>query len=75
MMGWYYGWGGWDWVWMAAMMVLFWGGVIVLAVWAIRALAGPRQRREQPIDVLRRRLAAGEITPEEFEKTKRAIGA
>lgn len=75
MMGWYYGWSAWDWVWMAAMMVLFWGGVILLGVWAIRALAGPRHSGEQAIDVLRRRLAAGEITPEEFEKTKKALGA
>ena len=31
-MMWYYGAEGWNWVWMAATIVLFWGGVIVLAV-------------------------------------------
>lgn len=75
MMWWSYGWGGWDWIWMAAMMVLFWGGVVVLAVWAIRALAGPRRDGDAALEVLRKRLAAGEITPEDFDKTKKALGA
>ena len=72
---WYYGAEGWNWVWMAATMVLIWGGVIVLAVWAIRALAAPRQTGDQAIDVLRKRLASGEITSEEFERTKKALDA
>ena len=74
-MMWYYGAGGWDWLWMAGMMVLFWGGVIVLGVWLIRSLTGPRQTGDPAVDVLRKRLAAGEITAEEFEKTKKALGA
>ena len=28
---------GGNWLWMAGMMVLFWGGIIVLGVFAIRA--------------------------------------
>jgi putative membrane protein len=74
-MMWYYGWGGWDWLWMGGMMLLFWSGVIVLAIWAIRSFTGPRQAGDAALDVLRRRLAAGEITPDEFEKTKKALGA
>ena len=74
-MMWYFGSGGWDWIWMGAMMVLFWGGVIFLGVWAIRSFAVPRRTGDGAVDVLRKRLAAGEITPEEFEKTKRALGA
>ena len=74
-MMWWYGSSGLDWIWMAAMMVLFWGGLIVLAVWAIRSFAGPHRTSDPALDVLRKRLAAGEITPEDFEKTKKALGA
>jgi putative membrane protein len=63
---------GWSWLWMAAMMVLFWGGIIALAVVVIRALSIPRGS-DQATDVLRRRLAAGEISPEEFEKIRKAL--
>ncbi len=75
MMGWWYGVDGWSWLWMAGMMIVFWSGVFVLAAWAIRALAGPRQTADTAMDVLRRRLAAGEISPEDFETTKKALGA
>jgi len=63
---------GWNWLWMAAMMVLFWGGIFAIAVYAIRAFSGPR-RSDTAIDVLRRRFASGEITQEEFEKTGKAL--
>lgn len=74
-MMWDYGGGGWGWLWMSATMLFFWGGLIVLAVWAFRSFAGPRPTSDAAIEVLRRRLAAGEITTEEFEKTKKALGA
>ena len=64
---------GWNWLWMGGMMLLFWGGLIALAVWAIRALSGPRSTTDQPLEVLRRRLAAGQISPEDYEKTKQAL--
>jgi putative membrane protein len=63
---------GGNWLWMAGMMVLFWGGIIVLAVFAIRAFTGTRSN-DQALDVLRRRLAGGEITQDEFEKTRKAL--
>ena len=63
---------GWSWLWMAAMMVLFWGGIIALAVFAIRAFTWPRGG-DQALEVLRRRLASGEINQEEFEKTRKAL--
>ena len=63
---------GGNWLWMAGMMVVFWGGIIVLAVFAIRAFARPKGN-DPAIDVLRRRLAGGEITQEEFEKTRKAL--
>ena len=63
---------GGNWLWMAGMMVLFWGGIIVLAVFAIRTFTGPKGN-DLALDVLRRRLAGGEITQEEFEKTRNAL--
>ena len=63
---------GWSWLWMAAMMVLFWGGIFAIAVYAIRAFTGPRGT-DQAMDVLRRRFASGEITSDEFEKMRKAL--
>ena len=62
------------WLWMSVMMLLFWGGLIALAVWAIRSFAVNRNI-DPALEVLRRRLAAGEITQDEYEKTKRALEA
>ena len=75
MMWWSYGADGWNWLWMSAMMLLFWGGLIVLGVWVIRAFTGSRAGGDAAIEVLRKRFAAGEISQEEFEKTKKALGA
>ena len=75
MMWWYNGGDGWSWLWMAGMMVLFWGGVILLGIWGIRGLSGPRRTSDAPIEVLRKRLAAGDISPEDFEKTRKVLGA
>ena len=66
---------GWSWLWMSGMMVLFWGGVILLGIWAVRGLSGQRRTGDAAIEVLRKRLAAGEISPEDFEKTRKALGA
>jgi putative membrane protein len=63
---------GWSWLWMAAMMVLFWGGIIVLAVFAFRSFGGSKST-DQAMGVLRRRFASGEITQDEFEKTRKAL--
>jgi putative membrane protein len=63
---------GWSWLWMAAMMVLFWGGILTLAVFFFRSFTGSKNS-DQAIDLLRRRLASGEITQDEFEKTRKAL--
>jgi putative membrane protein len=64
--------GGWDWLWMTAMMFLFWGGLAALIVFAVRAFSRPRGG-DRAMDVLRRRLASGEITQEEFDRTRQAL--
>jgi putative membrane protein len=61
-----------NWLWMAGMMTLLWAGIIVLAVFAIRAFTGPKGN-DQALDVLRRRLAGGEISQDEFERTRKAL--
>jgi uncharacterized membrane protein len=64
---------GWSPLLMGGMMLFFWGGVIVLVVFAIRALSGPRHSGDQALETLRRRLAAGEISPEDFERTRKIL--
>jgi putative membrane protein len=72
MMG-FYGY-GWAWLFGLLMMLIFFGGLTVLAIWAVRTFSGPRPGApESPLDVLKRRLAAGEISAEEYEKTRRAL--
>lgn len=55
-------------------MFLLWGGLIVLAVWLVSALF-PRSTRPAGLDgqllsareILDRRYARGELTPEQYE--------
>lgn len=63
---------GWSLAWMTAMMLLFWGGLGLVIVLGLRAFAA-RRHDEPAMDVLRRRLARGEITQEEFERTRRVL--
>ncbi|PSR30391.1 MAG: hypothetical protein C7B46_17985 [Sulfobacillus benefaciens] len=55
--------------------LLILAGVIVLIVWAIRALIpanrpGPSAAAVDPLTQLRLRLARGEITPDEYEELR-----
>ena len=68
-------WGYYDgrsWLWMLPIMLLIWGAVIAVAIWGIRALTSSRNSGDA-MDTLRRRLAAGEISQDDFEKTKRTL--
>jgi uncharacterized membrane protein len=75
------GYGSFDWPWPGliwlAVALLFWAGLIALLVWAVRSVTGPRHQpdmtRERALDVLRRRLANGEITPEEFGRIQELL--
>lgn len=69
-------WGYYDassWIWMGTLMVLFWAVATGVVVWAVRSFAAPRPTRDDAVDTLRKRFAAGEITQEEFEKARRAL--
>lgn len=72
-------WGEWGWFWMIIMMIV--GAVIVAVVIYFlarvfyqggisRTSSGP----ESPLDIAKRRYAAGEINSEEFEKIRQDIG-
>lgn len=72
-----WGWGGW--LAMSLMMVLFWGGVLVVGIWALRGGAGhhhhddPDRRSGSALDIARERYARGEINEEEFQRIKRGL--
>ena len=64
--------------WVIGLLIFF--GVVFLLYFLImrgtRAVLGPRRRLEGELglDVLRRRLARGEITQDQFDQGKRALG-
>jgi uncharacterized membrane protein len=61
----------WNWLWMVPMMILFWGGFIALAVFAMRSFGS--HNNNEALDILRRRLANGDISQDEFETTRKAL--
>src|SRR5215469_16201053 len=73
---WYWG-SGYGWgmaIFGAIMMLVLWGGIVVLIVylagWILRGRPSPSDRS---LELLRQRLAAGEITPEEFERVRTVL--
>jgi putative membrane protein len=55
------------------MMLLVWAALILLVVWLVRTLSGPRRGQQSAGEVLDRRLAAGEITPEEHARIRQTL--
>lgn len=81
---WHYGWDwGWGWghmIFGSLMMIVFWGGLILVIVLAVRWLGGGSSReagsprsRTRALDILQERFARGEIDKEEFEERKRLL--
>jgi putative membrane protein len=71
-------WHGMDGGWMifgAAMMVVFWVGVIWLVAWGIRRFARHTYHGETmtPLDIAKARYAKGEITKEQFDQLKKDL--
>ena len=62
-------------------MVLFWGALIALAAWLVRALfppagqppAPPTARDTNAHDILTRHLARGEISQEEYDLMRETL--
>jgi putative membrane protein len=62
------------WILGSLMMVIVIGGLILVVVWAVRTVGEPRTTSSSSaLEVLKRRLAAGEITQDEYEKTRRIL--
>ena len=69
-----YGVSPWMWILGSVMMVIVIGGLILLVVWAVSTVGGSRPgSSNSALEVLKRRLAAGEITHDEYEKTRRLL--
>ena len=75
--------GGWGWGWMSlmmVMMVLFWGGIIFGVVWLFRGAtqggsqtSEPPPRNENPIEILERRFAEGDISEEDYRARREVL--
>jgi putative membrane protein len=64
---------GW-WIVMMLGMVLFWGAIVVLVVWALRSGLGARRPDpDSAEEILRRRLADGSISVEEYEQRRASL--
>lgn len=62
--------------WMIAMMVgmaIFWGLVIVGVVWLLREVIGRNRPSSNPLEILDRRLAEGEVSVEEYDQRRKAL--
>ena len=79
---WHYGcnWGWGHMLFGSPMMVLFWGGIILVIVLAVRWLCGrsshgsaPPASRKRALDILQERFARGEIDKEDFKERKRLL--
>jgi putative membrane protein len=55
-------------------MALFWVGVVLLGVWAVRQFAANNRPTGDPaLEILEERYARGEIEREEFESRRRDL--
>jgi uncharacterized membrane protein len=61
------------WFWMLPLMLLFWGAFIAVIVLVVRALGSLRIDGNGAMQALQKRLAAGEISPDEYQKTKKLL--
>lgn len=71
--------GGWGWA-MAALMVVALVAIVALVIWFVRSSSAahahpqPGLGPETPMQILDRRLAQGEITPEEYKERAAILG-
>jgi putative membrane protein len=70
---------GWGWMifgWL--FMILFWVAVVLLVIWLIKQLKGPRgpaTAGETPLEILKTRYARGEITREQYKEMREELEA
>jgi putative membrane protein len=77
MMWWH--WGGLGWMGLGFLwMIIFWGAIIALIVWAVRRSTGHHSYRidtHSALDIAKERYAKGEITKEQFEQIKKDLNS
>ena len=66
---------GWWMIFGGVFMVIFWGGIIALIVWAVKRATdrGGSRGTPSPLDIARERYAKGEINREQFEQLKKDL--
>ena len=66
---------GWWMIFGGVFMVIFWGGIIALIVWAVKRATdrGGSRGTASPLDIARERYAKGEINREQFEQLKKDL--
>ena len=70
---------GWGWgIGMMAMMLLFWGVIVLACITGIRWFVNQTKQSKQPpadsaMEILRERFARGEIDKDEFEAKKKEL--
>jgi len=77
-MWWWFGYPGGAWgIVGIILMVLFWGAIIALIVWAVSRLTRNHKTRasgrQEALDIAKERYAKGEITKEQFEQIKKDL--
>lgn len=78
---WHPAWGWGHMIFGGLMMILFWGGIIVLVLLAIRWLGGGAASsrlsspmpHHTPLEILKDRFAKGEIDKEEYEERRKLL--
>jgi putative membrane protein len=60
----------------AIVLILFWVGVVALALWAVDTLGRGTKAgaRPTPIDIAKERYARGDISRDQFEQIRRDLG-
>ncbi len=64
-------------MWGGLSMLIFWGAIIALVVWAVQkgSGSGDEPSTPSPLDVARERYARGEISKEEFDQLREDLSA
>jgi putative membrane protein len=60
------------WMWGLSMFI-FWGVLLIGLALVARALGVGRGRQRSPLDVLKRRYAAGDLTREQYEQMRKDL--
>lgn len=77
----HYGWGWGGMLFGSLMMIVFWGGIVLLTVLLVRAFGGnggqtisqQMPSSVAPLDILKERFAKGEIDKKEYEERKKTL--